>query len=99
MYTFIERGILRGNTRVLGARFVQDSNCTSSTNTSSVWVFMLLAMEAIKTYRSNPHFMLGTTQIPTWTTPLILLMFVTVLIPNTSFLGHLCGLSVGYLCQ
>lgn len=64
----------------------------------SIWVFMLLAVEAIKTYRSNPYFILGTAQIPTWTTPLVLALFVTFLIPNTSLLGHLCGLGVGYLC-
>lgn len=60
---------------------------------------MLLGMEAIKTYRTNPYFELGTTRIPTWTTPLILVLFVFVLIPHTSLLGHLCGLGVGYLCQ
>jgi hypothetical protein len=65
----------------------------------SIWVFMLLGMEAIKTYRINPYFELGTTRIPTWTTPLILVLFVFVLIPHTSLLGHLCGLGVGYLCQ
>jgi hypothetical protein len=60
---------------------------------------MLLAMEAIKTYKTNPYFSIGDTKIPTWTTPLILLVFVTVLVPHTSFLGHLCGLAVGYLCK
>ncbi|KAG9647068.1 hypothetical protein KCV04_g3019, partial [Aureobasidium melanogenum] len=33
----------------------------------------------------------------TWTAPLIVNLFVAVLIPNTSFLGHLCGLAIGYL--
>lgn len=65
----------------------------------SIWVFMLLGMEAIKTYRANPYFDLGTTRVPTWTTPLILAIFVYVLVPHTSLLGHLCGLGVGYLCQ
>lgn len=60
---------------------------------------MLLCAEAIKTSRSNPHFLLGDYRIPTWTTPLILLLFVTVLVPNTSLLGHLCGMAVGYLCK
>jgi len=82
IYTFIERGILRGNTAVIGA---------------SVWVFTLLGAEAIKTYRTNPNFVIGTTQIPTWTTPLVLAIFTSVLVPNTSFLGHLSGLAVGYL--
>ncbi|RDL30443.1 uncharacterized protein BP5553_10321 [Venustampulla echinocandica] len=81
IYTFIERVILRMNTTVLGA---------------SIWVFTLLAMEAMKTYRANPHFLLGSYKIPTWTTPLVMVIFVSVLIPNTSFLGHMCGLAFGY---
>ena len=65
----------------------------------SLWVFMLLGIEAIKTYRVNPYFTIGTNQIPTWTTPLILALFVTFLIPNTSLLGHLCGIVIGYICE
>jgi len=82
IYVLLERFILRGNTAVLGA---------------SIWVFMLLGMEAIKTYRANPYLIVGSAQIPTWTTPLVLALFVTFLIPNTSLLGHLCGLGVGYI--
>jgi len=81
LYTFIERGLLGMNTAVLGA---------------SIWVFTLIAMEAVKTYKSNPYFMLGTTQIPTWITPFVMVLFVSFLIPNTSFLGHVCGLLFGY---
>jgi glycosylphosphatidylinositol transamidase len=65
----------------------------------SIWVFTLLAMEAVKTYKTNPHFMLGDTKIPTWITPLVMVIFVSVLVPNTSFLGHLCGLIFGYGCK
>lgn len=64
---------------------------------SSVWVFLLLGMEAIRTYRSNPHLIIGTHHIPTWTTPLLLAVAVAALVPNTSLLGHLCGLGVGYI--
>ncbi|CZT53241.1 related to GPI-anchor transamidase GAA1 [Rhynchosporium secalis] len=81
LYTFVERGVLRMNTTILGA---------------SIWVFTLVAMEAVKTYKSNPYFMLGTTQIPTWITPFVMVLFVSVLVPNTSFLGHVCGLAFGY---
>lgn len=56
-------------------------------------------MEAVKTYKTNPHFLLGTTQIPTWITPLVMVLFVSFLIPNTSFLGHMCGLAFGYGCK
>jgi membrane associated rhomboid family serine protease len=84
LYLIVELYILRGNTVVMGA---------------SVWVFLLLGMEAMRTYRTtNPHFAIGSHQIPTWTTPLIMVLIVAALIPNTSLLGHLCGLGVGYVC-
>ena len=53
----------------------------------SIWVFTLIAMEAVKAYRTNPHFVIGTTQIPTWITPIVMVLFVSFLIPHTSFLG------------
>lgn len=56
-------------------------------------------MEAVKTYKMNPSFQLGTVSVPTWITPLVLVVFVSVLVPNTSFLGHLCGLAFGYGCM
>ena len=65
----------------------------------SVWVFVILGVEAIKQFRANPYFAIGDNRIPTWTTPLIALIFVTALIPNTSFLGHVCSLGVGYICK
>lgn len=37
-------------------------------------------------------------KIPTWITPLVITLFVTFLVPNTSLLGHLCSVAVGYLC-
>ena len=65
----------------------------------SIWVFTLLAMEAVKTYKTNPFFVLGDIKIPTWITPLVLVLFVSVMVPNTSFLGHICGLLFGYGCK
>ncbi|CEJ82869.1 Putative Rhomboid family protein [[Torrubiella] hemipterigena] len=82
LYIIIERVILRANTAVLGA---------------SIWVFLLLGMEAIRTYRTNPHIVIATHQIPTWTTPLVLIIVVWALVPNTSLLGHLCGVLIGYI--
>lgn len=38
-------------------------------------------------------------RIPTWITPIALIVVTSVLIPNTSFLGHLCAVIVGYLCK
>lgn len=40
VYIIIEKFVLRGNTAVLG---------------SSSWVFLLLGIEAIKTFRANPY--------------------------------------------
>lgn len=82
LYLGIERGILRANNAIMGA---------------SMWVFLLLGMEAIRTYRCNPHLVIGTYHIPTWTTPLVMAITVAALIPNTSLLGHLCGLCIGYM--
>lgn len=82
LYIFIEKIILRGNVAIVGA---------------SVWVFLLLASEAIRTFKSNPYFALGTYKIPTWTSPLIACVFVSLLVPNTSLLGHICAIFVGYL--
>ncbi|KAL8915552.1 MAG: hypothetical protein Q9171_000117 [Xanthocarpia ochracea] len=82
VYLLVERGILRQNTAILGA---------------SIWVFVLLGVEGIKAYKANPHFAISTYRIPTWTTPLVILLFTTALIPNTSLLGHLGSVGVGYM--
>ena len=42
---------------------------------------------------------ISTYQIPTWITPLVVLLFTTALIPNTSLLGHLLSIGVGYACM
>jgi membrane associated rhomboid family serine protease len=82
IYTGLERFIFRSNSAVIGA---------------SIWVFLLLCVEAIKTYRQNPAFTIGDYAIPTWTTPLFIIFVIHFLVPNTSLLGHLCGALVGYL--
>lgn len=106
LYLVIERGILRKNNAVVGARWACPLVYTFGTDVGtkishirSVWVFLLLGMEAIRTYRSNPHLVIATYHIPTWTTPLLMIFVVATLIPNTSFLGHLCGAAVGYICE
>jgi len=71
----------------------------SANTRDSIWVFTLLAIEAMKTYRSNPFFEIAGTKIPTWVTPLGAVLVVWILIPNTSFLGHICGLAFGYGCE
>jgi hypothetical protein len=64
-----------------------------------MWVFLLLGVEAMKTYKTNPSLTIATYNIPTWTTPLMLAVVISVLVPNTSLVGHLCGLGVGYVCK
>ncbi|KKK20052.1 hypothetical protein ARAM_006405 [Aspergillus rambellii] len=82
IYLLIEKFILHRNTAVVGA---------------SVWVFLLLGSESIRTFKSNPYFSLGNYKIPTWTSPLFACVLVSILIPNTSLLGHLCAILIGYL--
>lgn len=82
LYVIIEKVVFRGNTGVMGA---------------SMWVFLLLAMESVRTYKTNPYFIISTYHIPTWTTPLFMCLFVAALIPGTSLLGHLCGVGAGYI--
>lgn len=83
LYILTQTFLLHTNTAVMGA---------------SVWVFLLLAVEAMRTYRTNPYFTIATVNIPTWTTPLIIAAVASALIPSTSLLGHLAGLAVGYVC-
>ncbi|OAL35785.1 hypothetical protein AYO20_04935 [Fonsecaea nubica] len=82
LYLIMDGVILRDNTPVLG---------------SSIWVFLLLAAEAIKTYRANPYLEIGDQKIPTWISPLVILVVTSILIPSASFLGHLSGCITGYL--
>lgn len=65
----------------------------------SIWVFTLLAVEAVKTSKTSPTFAIGTYKIPTWTTPFIAVLLVSFIVPNTSLLGHLCGMVFGYGCM
>ncbi|RYP32337.1 hypothetical protein DL766_004012 [Monosporascus sp. MC13-8B] len=82
MYIFVERIILRGNTSVVGA---------------SMWVFLLLGIEAIRTYKTNPHLVIGTHNIPTWVSPLVMVVVVKALMPSSSLFGHMSGVATGYL--
>ncbi|KAF7713655.1 GPI transamidase component GAA1 [Penicillium ucsense] len=82
LYTVIERFLLKSNTQVIG---------------SSVWVFLLLGSEAIRTFKSSPYFSLGPYKIPTWTSPLFACAVLSILVSSASFLGHICAILIGYL--
>lgn len=81
LYIFVQKAIFRTNTPVMGA---------------SVWGFLLFAIGAIQTYKTNPHFTIATYNIPTWTYPLGVLLVTQALMPSSSFVGHVCALLVGY---
>jgi hypothetical protein len=42
---------------------------------------------------------IGPYKIPTWTTPLMLVVVISILVPGVSLIGHLCGTGIGYLCK
>ncbi|KAK3305541.1 Gaa1-like protein [Chaetomium strumarium] len=83
LYVGMEKWVFRLNTAVMGA---------------SIWFFLLAGIEAIRTYRVNPRLVIAGQSIPTWTTPLVILLAIAVLVPRSSAFGHLCGLAVGYIC-
>ncbi|KAL5113616.1 putative rhomboid protease [Pleosporales sp. CAS-2024a] len=82
IYTLLEKFVLRSNTIVMGA---------------SIWFFLLLSAEVMKTHKTNPSFNVGPYKIPTWSTPLILVVVTSMIVPNVSLIGHLCGAGIGYL--
>ncbi|KAJ5532938.1 hypothetical protein N7494_009490 [Penicillium frequentans] len=84
LYLLVEKAILHWNTPIVG---------------SSVWVFLLLGSEAIRTFKSHPYFSLGPYKIPTWTSPLAACIVLSILVSNVSFLGtSLCNsFGLGYL--
>ncbi|KAL2134619.1 hypothetical protein VTI74DRAFT_11361 [Chaetomium olivicolor] len=82
IYIGAEKWVLGSNTAVMGA---------------SIWVFLLLAMEAVRASKVNPYFAIAGTNIPTWTPPLIMVLLMAFLVPSSSALGHFAGLVVGYI--
>jgi hypothetical protein len=57
LYLLLEKFVLRGNTTVMGARYVTTTKPEiDALIRCSVWVFLLLASEAIKTQKTNPNF-------------------------------------------
>jgi hypothetical protein len=61
VYTLLEKFVLRSNTAVMGARYADYTlaGCTSREQTltqHSVWVFLLLSAEIMKTHKTNPYF-------------------------------------------
>ena len=84
LYILIEYYVFGWDTVVVGA---------------SIWIFLLLAAESIKTWKMNPTLDIGDFRIPTWIWPLVLCVVTSILVSGTSFLGHFCGLITGYACM
>ncbi|KAK9247207.1 hypothetical protein V1506DRAFT_532631 [Lipomyces tetrasporus] len=64
---------------------------------ASGWVFTLMAYFSLKDYAVRPSiYLTPTVQIPTWSTPIITLIVIALLLPGSSFLGHVYGLLAGY---
>lgn len=64
---------------------------------ASGWVFSLMAYFSLKDYAIRQSIYISPRfQIPTWSTPVITLFVLSMLLPGASFLGHLFGLLCGY---
>ncbi|KAK9477253.1 hypothetical protein V1514DRAFT_334309 [Lipomyces japonicus] len=83
-----------------GIAYVAVSTIVSShviTLGASGWVFTFMAYFALKDYALRQSIYLSPSlHIPTWTTPIITLFVIALLLPGSSFLGHLFGLLTGY---
>ncbi|KAK9235546.1 hypothetical protein V1525DRAFT_259784 [Lipomyces kononenkoae] len=70
---------------------------TAITLGASGWVFTLMAYFSLIDYAMRPTiYITPSIQIPTWSTPIITLVIIALLLPGSSFLGHLYGLLTGY---
>ncbi|KAK9362246.1 hypothetical protein V1504DRAFT_448969 [Lipomyces starkeyi] len=64
---------------------------------ASGWVFTLMAYFSLIDYAVRPSiYVTPSVQIPTWSTPVITLVVIALLLPGSSFLGHVYGLLAGY---
>ncbi|ODQ68617.1 rhomboid-domain-containing protein, partial [Nadsonia fulvescens var. elongata DSM 6958] len=64
---------------------------------ASGWVFTLLGYFTYKeSYRVPAIFISETTSVATWLTPVMTLFVTSVIMPSSSFLGHLLGLLAGW---
>ncbi|AGO13009.1 AaceriAFL155Cp [[Ashbya] aceris (nom. inval.)] len=64
---------------------------------ASGWCFSLCGYFAVQEAGVRPHYQLSSLKIPTLYMPLVFLLVVSLIVPGTSFVGHLIGLGLGYL--
>lgn len=88
LYVLIDHVIFRADTPIQG---------------SAVWIYLLLASEALILHRRHPSFKLGDVNLPIWPFPIPVLVFLHFLLPSAilrdSLLGNLCGCGIGYLFE
>ncbi|KAL7273641.1 putative rhomboid protease [Rhizina undulata] len=82
LYLALEFGVFQSREAVAGA---------------SALVFTLLGIEAVKTFAFRPYYSIGGYDFPTWATPIAWMVVIAFLAPSSSFVGHFCGLIIGYL--
>lgn len=83
LYCVIDGGMFRMNTAIAGC---------------SGYVFTLITIESMSLRSiSSQNILFAGRQIPYWSLPAGLLVFSTIFLPGSSFLGHCCAIAVGAL--
>jgi len=59
-------------------------------------IFSLLVLETVASPNTTRS-IFGMCEVPAWTYPWVLLLLLSFMIPNVSFVGHLCGILLGYM--
>ncbi|CAN6617011.1 rhomboid-type serine protease 2 [Trichomonascus vanleenenianus] len=68
---------------------------------SSGWIFSFFGFFTLKEYRSGQKVwkITNNSALPTWSMPVIALVVIAIIIPGSSFLGHLLGLLAGWAME
>ncbi|QNP96897.1 YALIA101S01e02806g1_1 [Yarrowia lipolytica] len=65
---------------------------------SSAWIFSFMGYWAIRESSKQPTTQLAPNLVvPTWLLPIIYLVVIAIVIPSSSFIGHLLGLIAGWM--
>ncbi|KAF5844911.1 hypothetical protein GGP41_008855 [Bipolaris sorokiniana] len=100
VYTLLEKFVLRSNTAVMGARTrcmgIPPPFSRSNEDTKDKSLLQVPSPPISRPQPLTPS-SVGPYKIPTWTTPLILIVITSILVPYVSLVGHLCGAGLGYL--
>ncbi|KAG5367937.1 Rhomboid protein 2 [Yarrowia sp. E02] len=65
---------------------------------SSAWIFSFMGYWAIRESSKQPTTQLAPNLVvPTWLLPIIYLVVIAIVIPSSSFIGHLLGLVAGWM--